>query len=318
MEHEERDRVGDPRQLEAAPGERAALDVGARGIRLEAPALDTAGEAATRACLVERAGLDVDQVRRPGVERMAEGRIAREARGQLGLVVGGQEERLAEADDAEGVRDRRATGLRVVGGPEDREQPIACRRGGRVAGAGPGGLRALDRGAQRGEVEVVLERRKLGGDEGARRPRAERGAAGEEDAAERQPAPAHAAYTDWAAASATPGVTGRPSARNASSSAARIVSTCARRLDSPMTPMRHTFPFIGPSPPPISMPFSARSRVRTRASSTPSGTVTAFSMGRRWPSSAASASPSAPRPAASASWFCRCRAKRASSPSSAT
>src|SRR5207245_1758150 len=174
------------RQLEAAPGERPALDVGARCVRLEAPTLDAAGEPAARAGLIERAGLDVDQVRWPGVERVAEGRIARDARLKLGLVVGGQQER--------------------------------------------------------------------------------------------QPGPAHAAYTDCAAASAEPGDTRRPSARSASSSAARTASTCARRLDSPMRPMRHTLPFIGPSPPPISMPCSVRSRVRTRASSTPSGTVTAFSI----------------------------------------
>src|SRR2546426_12816561 len=115
MEHEQGHRVGNPRQLEASPGEHPALDVGARGIGLEARAFDPAGETAARAGLIERAGLDVDQVRWPGVERVAEARVAREARRELGLEVGGQEERLAEANHPEGARDGGRSEERRVG-----------------------------------------------------------------------------------------------------------------------------------------------------------------------------------------------------------
>src|SRR5439155_6120055 len=72
VQYEQGNRVGYPRQLEAAPGERPALDVGARGIGLEAPTLNAAGEAAARARLIERAGLDVEQVRRAPVQRVTE------------------------------------------------------------------------------------------------------------------------------------------------------------------------------------------------------------------------------------------------------
>src|SRR5206468_1527101 len=148
---------------------------------------------------------------------------------QLGVVVRGEQRGVAEADDAEGPRDGLATRLGIRGRVEDREQPVGRGQRGRVTGAGVNGPCPLEGGAQGGEIEIVLERRELRGDERARRARAEHGAAGEENAEERQPGPAHAAYTDWAAASAAPGDTRRPSARSVSSSPSSATRRSASR-----------------------------------------------------------------------------------------
>src|SRR3989442_15708602 len=64
--------------------------------------------------------------------------------------------------------------------------------------------------------------------------------------------------------------------------------------------MRHTRPASGPSPPPISMPYSASSVLRTTASSTPAGTRTQFNVGSRCPACAWGAHPSDASPAMSA------------------
>ena len=60
-----------------------------------------------------------------------------------------------------------------------------------------------------------------------------------------------------AAATPAPARTATPASGRIYSSAVSSRSTLSRRLDSPIRPIRHTLPFIGPSPPPISMPNSA-------------------------------------------------------------
>src|SRR5690348_16230737 len=69
-------------------------------------------------------------------------------------------------------------------------------------------------------------------------------------------------YSRDAAWSATPGVRSQPPSRNTASRAFKRVRTFASVEDSPISPIRHTLPFKGPSPPPISIPYSDSSRAR--------------------------------------------------------
>ena len=83
-----------------------------------------------------------------------------------------------------------------------------------------------------------------------------------------------------------------PQARpSTSSSAASTSSTASGRALWPISPMRHTLEAYAPAPAPISMPWRSRSSRRTAAESTPSGTLTVVSSGRRLPSAAKSSSP---------------------------
>jgi len=86
--------------------------------------------------------------------------------------------------------------------------------------------------------------------------------------------------------------------------------------EAPMSPIRHALPLKGPRPAPISMPYSWSSRLRTAPSSTPSGTWTALRFGSE--RDGMYRRPRASSPARRARWFRRCRAWRASSPSSTT
>ncbi len=112
------------------------------------------------------------------------------------------------------------------------------------------------------------------------------------------------------------GVLGRAHALIASSSAASTSRAASGRALWPIRPIRHTVAAYWPTPAPISMPCRSSSRARTAAESTPSGTLTVVSSGRRYPSAANSSRPSSCRPSWSslpASWW---RAQTASRPSS--
>ena len=161
VKQEKPQRVVGPGELEAAAGERPALDLGTRRIGDEAPALEAAGEHRAAASGIERTRLDVDQVRRPAVDRMTEGGVRPEAGGELGLVIGGHEERLAHAHRTKEPADGRAARPRVgFAGERLEERPRGCHRPD-VARAFPDRHRALDRGSERCQVEVVEQRREL-------------------------------------------------------------------------------------------------------------------------------------------------------------
>ncbi|TMA67216.1 MAG: hypothetical protein E6J69_09690 [Deltaproteobacteria bacterium] len=195
MKQEKPQRVIGPGELEAPAGERPALDLGTRRIGDEPPTLETAGEHRAAASGIERTRVDIDQVRRPAVDRMTEGGVRPEAGGELGLVIGGHEERLAHAHRTKEPADGRAARPRVgFAGERLEERPRGCHRPD-VARAFPDRHRALDGGLERGEVEVVEQRRKLvrgDGDEGTgSTPRAAGGR--EDERRERESANRHAA-----------------------------------------------------------------------------------------------------------------------------
>ena len=64
VQQEERNRVVGPGELQAAAGERAGIDLGARRVRDEPPAVEASGEAAAAARGIDRVRVDVDQIGR--------------------------------------------------------------------------------------------------------------------------------------------------------------------------------------------------------------------------------------------------------------
>ena len=186
VQQEERNRVVGPGELQAAAGERAGIDLGARRVRDEPPAVEAPGEAAAAARGIDRVRVDVDQIGRAPEERMAKRRVGFEPRGELGLVVGGDQHRLAHANRLEEPADDRAPGAGIGLVLEGGDEAPRRRDGLRVARALPHRDRPLDCRRERREVEVVEQRWQLAWPGGHQRTGAAQRAAGDREELDRQ------------------------------------------------------------------------------------------------------------------------------------
>jgi len=92
---------------------------------------------------------------------MAEAIVSREAAVELRLEVGREEQRVSDADHAEGAGDRGAPRVGVRRRLDDREHAPRGVGAGNVSGLLEGGDGPLDRLAERRQVDVVAQRGQL-------------------------------------------------------------------------------------------------------------------------------------------------------------